>query len=732
MEELRHLVMAAQQGNHDAFGQIVGRFQDMAFASAYALLRNPAAAQDAAQDAFIDAFVSLSKLREPAAFPGWFRRIVFKHSDRQMRKWRPVVSLETAVSLPSPIINPETAVMQQIQQETVHHAIDLLPPNQRIVTTLFYIQGYSQKEISAFLEIPVSTIKKRLYAARQRLKEKLIMVEEQLQANKPSQNDEFIDKVQFYIALRNGNRALLDSTLQKQPELVDVKSEWPVASNTYYWPLNVTPLYYAAGIGDLETMRLLLRHGADVNGAGSDQTPLHHAVIMNQETAVTLLLDRGANINASTSKGLTPLHHAIIRGNEQMAKLLIKRGASVSTKDAAGLTPTDWAAHKGFANLVQLLVEHGAKEPKTAVSSPTTPFTEKTRLLPNANEALGRIIRADGTHHDNGKPLPIASLPIISMAQSPSPILQTGIKVIDLMAPIKRGGHFGVFTPLSGIGRMLMQAQIMQSIVAMHDGYIVYLGLERGEITAANLRLEWRAAFNIPEIMLNERMICVFGHVDDDLNAQQQVAETGLTLAESLRSQGNEVLLVVGSKMGLVEGVVPFLQSNTAVSLHAAITTIYDGDHTVGLEPAIFAGLDGVLTFDRGRRGQGLWPAIDPLNSWSVLTKRPDLIGSEHVELVTAVHTLLKRYKELHHSYEYAGFDALFYLDNLEEDKRTITRARRIHRYLTQAMPLTELVTGKPGQLVSLDDVLQDVDGIINGRFDNKPEEEFLYINTID
>ncbi|KAA3657866.1 MAG: hypothetical protein DWQ04_26880 [Chloroflexi bacterium] len=558
------------------------------------------------------------------------------------------------------------------------------------------------------------------------------MVEEQLQANKPSQGETFVDNVQFYIALRNGNHKLLANLLAKQPDLVDMKTEWPVASNTYYWPLGVTPLYYVAGIGDTTTMQLLLNHGADVNGDGSDQTPLHHAIVMNRETAVSMLIDHGVNINAATPQGLTPLHHATIRGNDAMVKLLLQKGASVSIQDNSGHTPADWAAHKGFTQLVELLVKHGANQPKSVVSNPATKQAATTRQLPDPKAALGRIIRADGAPHDGGQQLTMQTIAPISMSQSVSPILETGIKMIDLMAPIKRGGHVGVFTPLSGIGRMLMQAQIMQSMVALHNGIILYMDLEQGEVTAANLRLEWRAAFNLPEKVLNEHMICVFGQVDDDVSRQQQVAETGLTLAESLRSQGQEVLLVVGSKMTLVDGVVPFLRANTAVSPHAAITTLYDGDHTTGLEPAIFTELDALLTFDRTRRTQGLWPATDPLQSWSALLNRPDLIGNRHVELVKAVRPLLQRYQELRHGFEYAGFDALFYLDNLADDKITVTRARRLHRYLTQPIPLSELVTGKPGQLVSLQHVLRDVEGIVNGRYDNKSEDEFLYIGALN
>ncbi|MCP5098058.1 MAG: sigma-70 family RNA polymerase sigma factor [Chloroflexi bacterium] len=731
MVELTHLVRAAKQGDGDAYAQIISRFQDMAFAGAYAMLGDPAAAQDAAQDAFIDAYLSLSKLREPAAFPGWFRRIVLKHADRQLRRRRPTVSVETAVPIPSPILDPATAVEQKMRHETVQHAIAQLPKNQRLVITLFYIQGYSQKEVAAFLELPLTTIKKRLYNARQRLKENLTMVQDQLQANKPSQNDRFVDKVQFFIALRAGDTTLLQKMLTKQPDWVDLKTEWPVASDSYYWPLGITPLYYAAGLGDIEMMKLLLATGADVNGAGSNKTPLHHAVILGQETAVSLLLKHGADINAATHVGQTALHVAVIRQNQAIVQFLLQHGAAVSPVDKSGLTPANWAQQKGFADLLELLVAHGAKRPKQGKNGMSVPPATETRQVPVGTAVLGRIIGSDGKPLDGGDVILDQQSLRFSVQQSAPIVFETGIKMIDLMAPIKRGGHFGVFTPLSGIGRLFVQAQIMESMIKKHDGYVVYLSLEHGAATAKSLRTEWRSAFNMSDKILDERLASVFGHVDDTTASKQQVAEIGLSVAEDLRRQGRDVLLIVDSRLTMVDGVVSFLRANTAISADAAITTLYDGDHTAGLEPDIFTALDALITFDHQRGKLGLWPAIDPLRSQSKLLSRPDLMGQPHIDAVTAVRKLFQRYQGLHAGYEYAGFEALFYLNDQEATQTAVIRARRLHRFLTQPLPMSELVTGIPGQLVPLADTLHGVQAILAGKCDTWPEDTFYMIGML-
>ena len=143
-------------------------------------------------------------------------------------------------------------------------------------------------------------------------------------------------------------------------------------------------------------------------------------------------------------------------------------------------------------------------------------------------------------------------------------------------------------------------------------------------------------------------------------------------------------------------------------------------------------GLDAIITFDRTRRVQGLWPAIDPLRSYSSLLSQPDLIGQMHIDTAHDVQRLFKRYQGLHSGYEYAGFEGLFYLDNRQADEQTVIRARRLHRFLTQSYPAAELTSGKPGKLVSVADTVAGCRAILDGRYDEQPEEKFCLIGGIE
>ena len=172
MENLTSLVAQARSGDLDAYGKIVCRFQDMAYGYAYSILGDFHLAQDAAQEAFIQAYRDLANLRKPEAFPGWFRRIVFKHCDRiTRRKGRATSLLEEAAGVPANEPDPPAAAERREMTEAVLAAIRALPDDQRAATTLFYINGYSQQEVADFLEVPVTTVNNRLAASRKRLKE---------------------------------------------------------------------------------------------------------------------------------------------------------------------------------------------------------------------------------------------------------------------------------------------------------------------------------------------------------------------------------------------------------------------------------------------------------------------------------------------------------------------------------------------------------------------------------
>jgi len=201
MDELKLLVNRAKSGNLDAFGAIVGRFQDMALAYAYSVLGDFHLAEDAAQEAFIQAYRDLNALREPAAFPGWFRRIVFKHCDRITRGKRlPTVPLDAVLEAADNAPGPAEAAESRETRETVLSAIHALPEQERTVTTLFYINGYTQKDVAEFLEVPVTTVNNRLHSSRTLLKERMVqMVNDEMKNHALS--GEFPERIRLLLEL---------------------------------------------------------------------------------------------------------------------------------------------------------------------------------------------------------------------------------------------------------------------------------------------------------------------------------------------------------------------------------------------------------------------------------------------------------------------------------------------------------------------------------------------------
>ena len=178
-EELATLVVQAQAGDLTAYGVIVQRCQGMALATAHSRLRDRHLAQDVTQEAFVRAYRDLTDLREPAAFPGWFKRIVFKYCDRATRgKKLRTIAIEYAAEVRSPVPGPDDELHRKELRHRVLEAVRALPDTQRTTTQLFYVDGYSQKEVAEFMKVPVTTVKKRLYEARKRMKASMSYTEE--------------------------------------------------------------------------------------------------------------------------------------------------------------------------------------------------------------------------------------------------------------------------------------------------------------------------------------------------------------------------------------------------------------------------------------------------------------------------------------------------------------------------------------------------------------------------
>ena len=275
----------------EAFGELVRRFQDVAYGYAYVLLGDAQLAQDAAQDAFLAAYGSLAQLREPQAFPLWLRRIVRTHCARIRRHRRyETTSLDAATTIPTAAAGPQGLAERQEVREIVRLAIAALPERERVVVVLFYIGEQAQDEIARFLGVPVTTVKKRLQAARARLQERLLeMVRDTLGEHAPSRDTRFIDTIQFASALDT-----------------------------------------AAADADLTLVEMLLLDQMDVDEADRDgRTLLSWAAQQGHGEIVELLLRHGAQINARDRMGKTPLGRALGAGQRAVAEVLRRAGATI-------------------------------------------------------------------------------------------------------------------------------------------------------------------------------------------------------------------------------------------------------------------------------------------------------------------------------------------------------------------------------------------------------------------
>ena len=383
MTDLESLIEQTRRGDADSFAVLVHRFQDMAVAYATAILGDRVLAEDVAQEAFLESYVQLEQLREPAAFPGWFRRIVFKHCDRYLRKERLVtVPIENEGEN---ITSPDDSLVTADTKEQVWGAINSLAQHERIPLVLFYMTGHSQQEIATYLNVPVTTIKKRLFSARQRLRENLMdLAIDSLRETRPSKDSRFAaNLIDLLKAAREGNLKEVRSLLLQNQQLLTARdwlgnSALILAANSGHdaivellYRAGVVPdIHEAAAIGDTERVAKVIEVNPELINSYSKEgfAPLTLAAHFGHEETTQWLLDHGANIDLVSSHrlGVTPLHSALFGKRIEIARLLIERGANVNIARGGGDWPrTGWTAlhyAAGFAlkELVQLLLSHGA------------------------------------------------------------------------------------------------------------------------------------------------------------------------------------------------------------------------------------------------------------------------------------------------------------------------------------------------------------------------------------
>ena len=375
--------------------------------------------------------------------------------------------------------------------------------------------------------------------------------------------------------------------------------------------------------------------------------------------------------------------------------------------------------------------------------------------VPVGDKCLGRIFNLLGDPVDN-QPAPEdverwaihRPAPAYDEQETSAEILETGIKVVDLIAPYAKGGKIGLFGG-AGVGKTVLIMELINNVAKQHGGLSVFTGVGERTREGNDLYNEMKESGVINKTAL------VYGQMNEPPGARMRVALSGLTMAEYFRDrEGQDVLLFIdnifrftqaGSEVSALLGRMPSavgyqptlatemgaLQERITSTKRGSITSVQavyvPADDLTDPAPATtFAHLDATTVLSRSIASLGIYPAVDPLESTSRILA-PDVVGKEHYQVARDVQRILQRYKELQDIIAIMGMDELS-----EEDKLTVSRARKIQRFLSQPFSVAEQFTGMEGKYVPLKETIRGFKEIIEGKHDNLPESAFLFVGTID
>ncbi|GAA7757425.1 F0F1 ATP synthase subunit beta [Helicobacter pylori] len=374
--------------------------------------------------------------------------------------------------------------------------------------------------------------------------------------------------------------------------------------------------------------------------------------------------------------------------------------------------------------------------------------------VPVGEEVLGRIFNVVGESIDNLEPLkPFLTWPIHRKAPSfeqqstKTEMFETGIKVIDLLAPYSKGGKVGLFGG-AGVGKTVIIMELIHNVAYKHNGYSVFAGV--GERTREGNDLY----FEMKEGGVLDKVALCYGQMNEPPGARNRIAFTGLTMAEYFRDEkGLDVLMFIdnifryaqsGAEMSALLGRIPSavgyqptlagemgkLQERIASTKNGSITSVQavyvPADDLTDPAPAsVFAHLDATTVLNRKIAEKGIYPAVDPLDSTSRILS-PQMIGEKHYEIATGIQQVLQKYKDLQDIIAILGLDELS-----EEDKKIVERARKIEKFLSQPFFVAEVFTGSPGKYVTLQETLEGFGGILEGKYDHIPENAFYMVGSI-
>ena len=387
-------------------------------------------------------------------------------------------------------------------------------------------------------------------------------------------------------------------------------------------------------------------------------------------------------------------------------------------------------------------------------------------MVPVGEGTLGRIMNVIGEPVDEAGPILSEdtraihqAAPAYSEQSTEAQILETGIKVVDLLAPYAKGGKIGLFGG-AGVGKTVLIMELINNVAKAHGGYSVFAGV--GERTREGNDLyhemiESNVNKNPHEnggSAAGSKCALVYGQMNEPPGARARVALTGLTVAENFRDKGQDVLFFVdnifrftqaGSEVSALLGRIPSavgyqptlatdmgaLQERITTTNKGSITSVQaiyvPADDLTDPAPATsFAHLDATTVLSRSIAEKGIYPAVDPLDSTSRMLS-PLVVGEEHYAIARQVQQVLQRYKALQDIIAILGMDELS-----EEDKIAVARARKIERFLSQPFHVAEIFTGSPGKLVSLADTIKGFKGLVEGKYDHLPEAAFYMVGNIE
>jgi len=442
---------------------------------------------------------------------------------------------------------------------------------------------------------------------------------------------------------------------------------------------------------------------------------------------------QGVVIEAVFSGDLPEINHAITvdRGDEGILVCEVQQHLGDERVRAVAMDTTD-----GLARGMEV-VDTGA------------PIT-----VPVGEVTLGRIFNLLGEPIDNGEPIEVKErwpihrdAPTVEDLTPTTEMFETGIKVVDLLAPYAKGGKVGLFGG-AGVGKTVIIQELIHNLAQEHGGLSAFVGVGERSREGNDLWLEMKESGVIDKTML------VFGQMNEPPGARMRVALSGLTMAEYFREQGQDVLLFIdnifrfvqaGSEVSALLGRMPSqvgyqptletemgqLQERITSTRKGSVTSVQaiyvPADDLTDPAPAsVFAHLNATTTLSRAIAEKGIYPAVDPLDSTSTILK-PDIVGEEHFAVANQVKEILQRYKELQDIIAILGIDELS-----DEDKLIVGRARRIERFLSQPFHVAEQFTGTPGVYVPIAETIRGFKEIVDGQHDEVPESAFFLKGGID